>query len=136
MKSSILACAAAVVVCTTMSVLGQGTYNVYGIHFYGTGAETTIKSGKGIYSVEMLYTSQWPTANQNNERSKLLDIKNKGFKVILRLDYSPTQTVAPLNDWKARYYFPYYAGQIALKMNDIVDYYVIGNEMTTAPDAN
>lgn len=117
---------------------GAGNYNIYGIHFYGDSpaAESTVKNGKGMYSLEMLYTQSWRAMNttqRNNELTKLTNIKNKGFRIILRLDYSVTQTVPPLNNWDARYYFAEDCGSIANKMAAVVDLYVIGNEITTAP---
>lgn len=139
MSGRILRYVAFVTLTSATLAFGQGTYPIYGIHFYGTGAENTIKNGKSMWSVEMLYTTNWramTTAQKDAERSKLLNIKNKGFKIILRLDYSQAQTVPPLNDWTNRYYFAVDCGSIAQKMSDIVDHYIIGNEMTTAPDAN
>lgn len=112
-----------------------GTYPIYGIHFYGTGAETQIKNGKSMYSLEMLYTANWDAANKVNEKAKLQDIKNKGFKVILRLDYTNQTTVPVKDDWNGRYAYAVKAGEIAAYMKDVVDLYVVGNEMTTHPNA-
>lgn len=129
------------VVMTAGWAYGWGNYNIYGIHFYGDNpaAENTIKNGKGMYSVEMYYTQGWmsmTTTQKNNEQSKLNAIKNKGFKIILRLDYNQQYTVPPLNNWTARYYYAVTCGEIADKMENIVDLYVIGNEMTTSPESS
>lgn len=125
---------------TAGTALGAGNYNIYGIHFYGDSpaAESTVKNDKGMYSVEMLYTESWAamsSAQRDAERNKLQAIKDKGFRIILRLDYSPTYTIPPVDDWTGRYYFAYYCGSIANKMASVVDLYVIGNEMTTHPQA-
>jgi hypothetical protein len=108
--------------------------NIYGIHFYGDGAENTIKNGRHFYSLEMLYAMNWKTftsTKKSQEKAKLQAIKNKGFTVILRIDYSHQFTIAPYGDWTARLDFANQAGDIATWMKDIVDIYIIGNEMTT-----
>jgi len=115
--------------------LADGTYPIYGIHFYGTGAENTIKNGKQMWSLEMLYTSNWDSVNKASEKAKLQDIKNKGFRVILRLDYAHGATIPVKDDWVGRYNFAVKAGEIAAYMKDVVDFYVIGNESTTSPNA-
>lgn len=114
-----------------------GPYNdhtIYGIHFYGEGAENTIKNGKPMYSLEMLYTQRWKTADKQAERNKYQAIKDKGFTLIMRIDYDINNTVPNYGDWNGRYDFAVQAGDIAAWMDDIVDYYIIGNEMTTAPN--
>lgn len=35
-----------------------GTDPIYGINFYGTGAENTIKNGKQMWTLEMIYTTE------------------------------------------------------------------------------
>ena len=107
------------------TVQGSGTYNIYGIHFYGDGAEN-LKNGKGMYSVEVLYTDQY---NKTNDRAKLQNIVNKGFRVILRIDYKHGQTVPAENDWVGRYNFAQSCKTIAQDVGDLVNIYVIGNEM-------
>jgi hypothetical protein len=115
----------------------SGTYPIYGINFYGTGAETTIKNGKGMYSLEMIYTRQY--TNPAGERAKLQNIVNAGFKVILRLDYDINYTVPATGDWNGRYDFAIKARQIAQDLGDLVEVFVIGNEplvnASTAPTA-
>ncbi|HYO70079.1 MAG TPA: hypothetical protein VEU33_28785 [Archangium sp.] len=59
--------------------LAAGTYPVYGINFDGAGAETSIKNGKGMYSLEMIYTRAY--THPAGERAKLQNIVNAGFKV-------------------------------------------------------
>ena len=34
---------------TSIEARADGTYPIYGTHFYGTGEEQTIKNGKGMY---------------------------------------------------------------------------------------
>ena len=58
-----------------------GEYPIYGTHFYGTGEESSIKNGKGMWSVETLYTQRY--ANPSAEKSKIQNIVNKGFRVNL-----------------------------------------------------
>ncbi|MEZ4237459.1 MAG: DUF5010 C-terminal domain-containing protein [Myxococcota bacterium] len=112
-------------------------YPVYGIHFYGDDppAEATIQNGQPMWSVELLYTQDWARSDWGRERAKLQSIRDKGFRVILRLDYDRTFTVPPNPDWNARWAYATTAGQIAATMADIVDVYVIGNEMTTQAPA-
>lgn len=106
---------------------------IYGIQFYGDNppAEATLKNGQPMWSVELLYTQDWANSDAAAERRKLEDIRNRGFEVILRLDYDRTFCVPPNQDWDARWAYATTAGQIAAQMADVVDVYVIGNEMTT-----
>jgi hypothetical protein len=108
----------------------DGTYPLYGTHFYGTGEETTIKNGKGMYSVEQLYTQRY--TNPSAEVSNLRSIANKGFRIILRLDYDYGHTVPANWDWVARYNYAVKCGQIARDMAGVVNLFVIGNEMTAS----
>ncbi|AKI98673.1 carbohydrate binding protein with CBM6 domain [Archangium gephyra] len=114
-----------------------GTYPVYGINFYGAGAENSIKNGKGMYSLEMIYTRAY--TNPAGERARLQNIVNAGFKVILRLDYDVGYTVPPNWDWNGRYDFAMKSRQIAQDLGDLVEVFVIGNEPlvnpSTAPTA-
>lgn len=109
---------------------GYGDHHIYGIHFYGTGAENLL-NGRQMYSVEMLYTEDWKNLDKAAELSKYTNVKNLGFTIIMRIDYSRDCTTAPYGDWNARYDFAVQAGDIAAWMKDIVDIYIIGNEMTT-----
>jgi hypothetical protein len=123
-------------VLVALPAFAEGTYPIYGFNFYGTGAETQVKNNKGMYSLEMIYTTQY--SNPTSERSKLQNIVNKGFRVILRLDYAPGATIPPTNDWNNRYNFAMKARQIAQDLGDLVYMYVIGNEpltMVPAPTA-
>jgi hypothetical protein len=108
----------------------DGTYPIYGSSFYGTGEEQTIKNGKGMYSVEMLYTKRY--TNPSAEVSKLRAIAGKGFRLILRLDYDYGQTVPANWDWVGRYDYAVRCGQIARDMAGVVNLFVIGNEMTAS----
>jgi hypothetical protein len=126
--------AATALVATPALLTAAGTHPIYGIHFYGTGAENTIRNGKQMYSLEMLYTTEWDSKNKPAERAKIQDIRSKGFTIILRLDYSHSATVPTVNDWTGRYYYAVKAGEIAAYMGDLVDIYVVGNEMTTSPN--
>ncbi|HEX8824746.1 MAG TPA: carbohydrate-binding domain-containing protein [Archangium sp.] len=111
-----------------LPAFAAGNYPIYGINFYGTGAETTIKNGKGMYSLEMIYTQQY--TNPAGERAKLQNVVNAGFKVILRLDYDQVSgyTIPKDGDWVGRYNFAMKARQIALDLGDLVSVFVIGNE--------
>jgi hypothetical protein len=111
-------------------ISAQGSYPIYGIHFYGSGAENTIKNGRGMWSVELIYTKHY--TNPSAERSKLQNIKNKGFKIILRLDYDYANTVPNNGDWNGRWEFADTAGKIATDLGDLVDVFVIGNEINPA----
>jgi hypothetical protein len=108
---------------------------IWGIHFYGDSpaVEDTISSGQPMWSVEMLYTTDWAGSDPQRERAKLQDIRDRGFRILLRLDHSRPFTVAPHGDWDARYDYASTAGQIAATVGDLVDAYIIGNEMTTQP---
>src|SRR5262249_31164970 len=99
-----------------------------GTSFYGTGEESTIKNGKGMYSVEVLYTKRY--TNPSAEVSKLRATVGKGFRVILRLDYDYGQTVPANWDWVGRYDYAVKCRQIARDMAGVVNLFVIGNEMT------
>lgn len=136
MKNTILsaAMAGACLALAPMAATAAGNHPIYGIHFYGTGAENTIMNGKQMYSLEMLYTNQWDSKDKNAEKAKLQAIKDKGFTVILRLDYGLNNNVPNQWDWTGRYNFAVKSGEIASYMKDIVDIYVIGNETTTAPN--
>ncbi len=113
------------------AVFAFGNYPIYGIHFYGTGAENTIKNGMPMWSVEMFYTNHYH--DWNLERAKLQDIKNKGFKIILRLDYDIGLTVpygdSGYWDWQGRYDFAQQCRTVASQVGDLVDAFVIGNEI-------
>lgn len=109
------------------AVFGYGEYPIFGTNFYSTGEENTIKNGKGMWSVQMIYTQHY--TNPDGERAKLQNIVNKGFKVILRLDYDYNATVPGNNDWTGRWYYSHACGDIARKMGSLVSAYVIGNEM-------
>lgn len=107
---------------------------IYGINFYGDSpaVENTIKNGKDMWTLEMIYTQSW--YNPAGERQKYLNIKNKGFKIIMRLDYqNGVSSIPPAWDWVGRYNHAQTAGQIAATLGDIVDVWQIGNEMTTQP---
>jgi hypothetical protein len=116
----------------TQAISAIGSYPVYGIGFYGTGAENAIKNGKGMWTVEMIYTQHY--TNPAGERAKLQNIVNKGFKVILRLDYDFTATIPLNDDWGGRWAFATTAGRIARDLGDLVDLFVIGNEINPAPN--
>jgi hypothetical protein len=87
-----------------------------------------------MYALEMLYTSLWDTANKPAERAKLQAYKDMGFTIILRLDDAWGRTIPLKDDWVGRWNFARQCGEIAAMMKDIVDIYVIGNEMTTAAE--
>jgi len=121
-----------VLACVIAAAEGRadGTYPIYGTSFYGTGEEQTIKNGKGMYSVEVLYTRRY--TNPAAEVAKLRSIMGKGFRIILRLDYDYGQTVPADWDWVGRYDYAVRSGQIARDMAGVVSLFVIGNEMTSA----
>lgn len=104
------------------------TYPIYGFNFYGEGAENTVKNGKGMWSLEMIYANEY---QRDAQRARLANIKNRGFRIILRLDYGRGATI-PLEhrpeSWTQRAQFAATAGQIAADLGDLVDVYVIGNE--------
>jgi hypothetical protein len=106
---------------------------IYGIQFYGDDppAEATIQNGQPMWSVEVEYTTDWARANHQAEHDKLKSIRDKGFQVLLRLDYDRVDTIAPNGDWDARWAYGDVAGQIAATVGDVVDWYIVGNEMTT-----
>jgi hypothetical protein len=101
-----------------------GSYPIYGINFYAPGAENTIKNSRGMYSLEMIYANQYTSS----QRSRIQNIVNAGFKVILRLDYDVGLTVPANWDWNGRYNMAMKARQIALDLGDLVEVFVIGNE--------
>lgn len=103
-------------------------YPMYGFHF-AEGAEKTCKNGKGMYSVEFIYATHYV---RGKDVEHIRRIVGKGFRVILRIDYTRGgQTVPAENDWEGRKRYAELCRQIAQDMGDLVDIYVIGNEMSS-----
>ena len=105
----------------------QGTYPIYGIHFYSDDAAASIQNGKGMWTVEMLYTTD--VHNWTTERAKLQNIKNHNFRIILRVDWRWDSCVPPTNDWGNRWQFAQDCKTIATQLGDLCECMIIGNEL-------
>lgn len=113
----------------------QGSYPVYGIHFYSDSVASgpiQIRNGQPMWTVEMYYTQDTKNFDQNRwnqERAKFQNMRNNGFKIILRVDYSWSSTIPPDGDWVERYYFAQHCRTIAQQVGDLIECMIIGNEL-------
>lgn len=112
------------------SVLAQGSYPVYGVHFCGPDVES-VMGGKQGWSLEMLFTNRY--SEPEKEWNYIKSIRDRGFRIILRLDYDYGYTVPWSDDGKntpeMRRRFAHQCGKIARDLGDLVDVFVIGNEI-------
>ncbi len=118
-------------------VYAQGSYPIWGTHFYGTGEENDIMLNHYAWTVEMYYTDDTEhfDANRwNQERAKFQAMRNARFRIILRIDRSYGDTIPPDQDWEGRYYFAYECRKIAENVGDYCEAIIIGNELRDAPD--
>lgn len=117
--------------------LAQGSYPVYGIHFWKSGAGEALMNGKPGWSVELLYTDntrQYNEARWNEERQKFLEIRKEGFRIILRVDQGIGNPIPSKDDWEARRAFANECAKIAEKVGDLVECIIVGNELRSGPE--
>jgi hypothetical protein len=122
------------------SVFAQGNYPIYGIHFFSDSVSQgslQIQNGRPMWTVELLYTQDthnWDDYRWQQERSKFQNIRNKNFRIILRVDRSWQLSIPAKNDWEGRYYFAMDCKKIAQKLGDLLEAMIIGNEFVTSSD--
>jgi len=118
----------------------QGSYPVYGIHFYSDSASQgslQIQNGRPMWTVELYYTQDtrnWNETKWQQERAKFQNMRNKNFRIILRVDQSWQLSIPAKEDWVGRYYFAMDCKKIAEKVGDLIECMIIGNEFLESSD--
>ncbi len=137
----ILGLTAILVLVLSSSILAQGLYPIYGIHFWSPSASSgpiQIQNGKAMWTVEMLYTTQtkyWDSNKWWDEYYRLWEIRNKGFRIILRVDYRPDLTIPANNDFSAKKDFAQTCQTIAAWFSPFIHAMIIGNELKEYPNS-
>ncbi len=120
---------------TCAGALAQGAYPVFGIHFWSPSASEgnlQIQNGRPMWTVEMLYTEDvrtWSYSKFVETRNHFARIKSYNFRIILRVDYSPTSTIPRTGDYSAKTSFALWCGQIAYWLGPYCHAMIIGNEI-------
>ncbi|MEJ5297521.1 MAG: carbohydrate-binding domain-containing protein [Armatimonadota bacterium] len=132
---------AILVLALSSSLLAQGLYPIYGIHFWSPSASSgpiQIQNGRQMWTVEMLYTTQaknWDINRWVDEYYRLAAIQQAGFRIILRVDYHPSLTIPPTNDWAAKQEFASMCQTFAAWFSPFVHAMIIGNELKEYPNS-
>ena len=133
----ILGLTAILVLVLSSSILAQGLYPIYGIHFWSPSASSgtiQIQNGKAMWTVEMLYAAEVRTWQDSDPRWQQLrnryrDIRSKNIRIILRVDQAPGFTIPPQDDWLEKSRFADTCRKIAQKVGDLLEAMIIGNEL-------
>lgn len=105
--------------------------NIYGIHFWGSGA-SGIMNGRQGYSVENVWPGVQNKTDWSDIRSKVQGARNDGFVPIVRFNWTSGQTVPALNDWVGRYDFAHKCAEGVQNLGDLCNIWQIGNEMNAS----
>jgi hypothetical protein len=126
---------AILVLVLSSSILAQGLYPIYGIHFWSPSASSgsiQIQNGRQMWTVEMIYATDaqnWLDSKWQEVRNRYREIRSKNIRIILRVDHAPGYTIPAQDDWLAKSYFADTCKKIVLKLGDLLEAMIIGNEL-------
>lgn len=121
---------ATLIIALPVAAQNAPTANIYGIHGWG-GDANTLMNGKGMYSVDMIYSDKWASdaAYRTSFTNQMASAYGQGFTLIIRIDYASCQVVPPEYNWDLRWEFGERCKSIASTLKPYCRIWVIGNEM-------